>query len=496
MYRVMIVDDEACASNFIKQIIEKKCPGYEIAGIAENGKQALERISVWQPDVVISDIRMPVMDGIELVERLSKEHPNLFLVLVTGFQEFEYAQKALRAGVSEYLLKPVKLSEMVKLMEALSDRLDRLYYERQIRIFNDIVNHKENFAVSKLKQWFEPGEYCAVLIRKKGLPKRFSTQNSVAVYSMENEKFFMYGRDEMEALYLINKKYLFNQTFDEITQRIIDRFTDQNAYITCIKEGQVFLIEDLPKIVHHLYRKLDWEIIIGKNQIISACRECNCEIQTGELEHPLIEKMVYYIKYKELHKLRKVISSLFDLWEREKRTQMYVEKQVEYIFYLLNNAYNIADQYQEMGITLAEAFAYVENMKELKEVVMQIIMQLAPDSQIEQIDNKTELFREILNYLDAHIHEEITLVRICRYFGISQTSLSRLFRNQKGCSFSNYLTKQRIGQAQRIMDNEPDIFIKDVAERVGYKDQFYFSRIFRSVVLMSPSEYMDKGHSI
>ena len=121
------------------------------------------------------------------------------------------------------------------------------------------------------------------------------------------------------------------------------------------------------------------------------------------------------------------------------------------------------------------------------------IKQCIPNIKKESIDDKEQLFRFILAYLDTHIREPLTLGEICRKFGVSQTSLSRMFRIYKETSFTNYLTEIRIDQAKRMMQQEPSAFVKDIAGRVGYSDQFYFSRIFRSVTGVCPKEFMERA---
>lgn len=489
MYKVLIVDDEASASNYTKQIIEKKCPEYTICGTAEDGAQALEMVKKNRPDVIISDIRMPVMDGILLSEAISKMDPNIIMVLVSGYQEFEYAQKAIRAGVREYLLKPIKPKALQNLLARLSPQINQYYYEKRIELFNRLVMKNEQVSKNEIETAFENGRYFALFLRRKGLPKRFLTDNCAPIYSLVNEQIFIYGRDEMEALYLIHEKYLFNESISEFSCRIMERFREDGDYITCIKYSKSFFINELPVIFKLLHRSLDLGIVIGQSQIIGVdeCHEINYQIKKDEEE--ILKGTEYYIKYKDIHRLEKNIDRHFSLWQKEKCNQMHVEKQLSYIFYLLNKAYDIKE-YQEIMYALDEAFAYVEDLDELKDIVLQLIRQFAPLDKREVFADKDELFNSIIEYMKNHLNEEITLIKVCRKFGVSQTSLNRMFRSKKQSSFVNYLVHLRIEQAKEILRMEPTLYIKDVAARVGYKDQFYFSRLFRSIVGKSPSEFI------
>lgn len=107
MFRVLVVDDEPSALDYICNIIKLKCPSLAIAGTAENGKDGLNKYRQLAPDLVISDVKMPVMGGLEMVKAIKEEDGDAQIVLVSGYQEFEYVKAALRYGVSDYVLKPM-----------------------------------------------------------------------------------------------------------------------------------------------------------------------------------------------------------------------------------------------------------------------------------------------------------------------------------------------------------------------------------------------------
>ncbi len=120
MHRVIVVDDERIALKYICSIIEKKCPDYEVVATAEEGMEALQKVEEYQPDLVISDIKMPLMSGIDLVAEIHERHPDIYAVIVSGYSDFEYARSMMKLGVSDYILKPVVPSEMVKTLEKIT----------------------------------------------------------------------------------------------------------------------------------------------------------------------------------------------------------------------------------------------------------------------------------------------------------------------------------------------------------------------------------------
>lgn len=138
-----------------------------------------------------------------------------------------------------------------------------------------------------------------------------------------------------------------------------------------------------------------------------------------------------------------------------------------------------------------EAFYYAENMQKLAENIQQILCRnILEEGRTGKIDTP-EFFHKIEEYMKDHLSEQLSPQKVCGVFGISQAYLSRLFRKYSTSSFSKRLTVMRVERAQQIMRENNELFIKDIAARVGYGDQFYFSRIFRSIAGISPTEYLE-----
>lgn len=173
MYQIFIAEDEPAAMKHLCTLVKLKCPQFEIIGCADNGKEALEQMDRLQPDVLITDVKMPVMDGISLVEKVKEKYPRIFSVIISGYQEFDYARAAIRAGVCDYILKPVRPSTFQESMRILQGRLDELYYT----IRNDMLQQMCRGTGLKEKQYFRrvfsSETYYVALLRKNSLPRRF-----------------------------------------------------------------------------------------------------------------------------------------------------------------------------------------------------------------------------------------------------------------------------------------------------------------------------------
>lgn len=179
---------------------------------------------------------------------------------------------------------------------------------------------------------------------------------------------------------------------------------------------------------------------------------------------------------------------MFELWEKERQTQFQIENKIRYFFYLAKSK-GILKEWNEYW--LDDAFATALTMDELCSNIIEILSHNAGGIPITHYE-KEGVFQEILSYMKNHLNDNLSVQNICKEVGISPATLNRLFRTYASMPYKNYLTNLRIEHAQLIMQNHPQSYIKDVAAYVGFKDQFYFSRVFRSITGISPTEYLEK----
>lgn len=164
-YKVILVDDEAEVIDMIEKKIHWNDLGFEVAGSATNGVKALELVEKLQPDVVLTDIKMPYMDGLELSRRLNREYPNIYIMLCTGFDEFEYAKEAVHLEIKEYMLKPVNATELSESLTNLKHTLDREREEKlNVKKLNDYFQEvlpklQSNFFISLIEGRVEKHDY-------------------------------------------------------------------------------------------------------------------------------------------------------------------------------------------------------------------------------------------------------------------------------------------------------------------------------------------------
>lgn len=493
MYQVFIAEDEPTALQYLCTIIENKCPDFQVVGTAENGKSALEQMEYLHPDVLITDVKMPVMDGIFLVKKVKEKYPNILSVIVSGYQEFEYAQTALKYGVCDYILKPVRPATLQESMYALQKRLSEYHYAKRNQMIRQMYTG-EKLDPALLKKFFSDEAYYIALLRKNNLPRRFTEFGSVEIFSIKEEQMMLYGRDEMEALYICPVRLLFHDSFYQLMMHVLEKEQETKNFHTLVLLSKPVDTDQLPEKIRQLYQILNNHLIVGKNQIIKADN-----LNEGNelfISDNSLKRLEYLAGEGSQQETAGEIMNCFTEWEKKNYSQLLTEELVREMFRIFRKAGLLEEAVSMCDFYIDEAFYYAENMQKLGENICQILCRnMADEARKSKIDTP-EFFEKIEKYMNEHLAEALSHQYICGVFGISQAYLSRLFRKYSTESFNKRLTVLRVERAKEIMKQRPELFIKDVASMVGYEDQFYFSRIFRSMTGVSPTEYLEKIKSV
>lgn len=493
MFRVLVVDDEPGALQHICSIIKMKCPDYIVAGTAESGEEGIKWFQEKEADLIITDVQMPRMNGIEMITAIRQQFPDVMSIVVSGYQEFEYAQGALKAESADYILKPVVPSEMCKTMDRVTQKLKQKNYYKKNSVIHGMCSG-EIYDEKTILKTFSYCEYYAAVIRRNGLPKRFSGSSGLEIHSDINEMVTIYGRDEMEELYLLPKELLLEENFQDYIFRIKDKYATDNQYITLVYKEEVFPVQEIQSIILGLYRNLDMVSVVGLTQTVKMQEGLNHKEM--DIDHEAVNLILKNIEFmiweQQYERVKKEIRRIFHNWETEKKPQIWMEFIARQVIFLIRNSSKKAPILIECEYMMEDAFYYSVSVEELVVNLFEIMFRYTKEQEeINRVDSP-EFFGMIKDYLYTHISDSISLQSVCKKFAVSQTYLSKLFRKYEQQSFNRYLTDIRMKKAMELMKNNEEIYIKDIAAMVGYSDQFYFSRLFRSCMGKCPSEFLEE----
>jgi two-component system response regulator YesN len=483
------VEDEPAAAENIRDIIRLYCPQFEIAAAGDNGAEGLALARLHQPDLLLTDIRMPVMDGLELITRLHGELPQVKTMILSGYEDFEYARTALQYGAADYLLKPISPQAMTAALDRVIPLLNETIGRRRLPLIRSLLNDNPPDRAA-LKKQFPASGYTVAISRKNGLPGRFRPNVFTPIqYRVDGETIDLYGRDEMESIRLSSGDAILSNP--SAAEQLNWLHRDVPGYTTTVVWHEVFPIEELPGIMKALYANLDRGLVIGKTRLIFVgARYGEHTVKCPQGDGEFRQRFGYYLKENKIEAIRTLLLDQLKTWEAQEQTQLYVEKTIRLIFEELLRKFENPAGDEGFEFMIEDAFFYAASYGELRESLLFILEKLlpAPEQSINKVDTP-EFFALIRDYLDAHINEEVSLQSLCGHIGISQTYMSRLFRKYTGLSFHHYFTSLRIEKAKGYLLNK-DTLIKDAAAMAGFTDQFYFSRVFRSMTGLSPSDYI------
>lgn len=530
MYRILIVDDEEIIRLGLKQAIEWEQIGFTIAGIAGSAFEALKFMEQNPIDVVLTDIRMPRMSGLELARCVTQRYPHIKIVILSGYSDFHYAQEAINYSVFAYLLKPSKEQDIINVFGKLKGVLDqeRVQYER-LKQNNDVLLERTLIDIITAEPEYqnEHGDTLVMLCPQLKGSYKYIMVIEIILENIEDSctESTVLIRNCSEKIFYAVKKFTTKKRtcipFSIIPGEIgiliccdeetgIER-TAQSLFeviqVSLIDYGKVNLvgglsglfteIKDMSSSYYNAREILRHKVYKGINRVILNSDEFLDEEKTPNLSLKQIAAGIVKVVTSGCYeKGIDFIRSMFDEFKKSKITN------VEWIystFYRL--LFLIEMESAALGLNYERIFGP-------KEEVMQILKKLATFDDMSNYITKliiiavqkfqecekdpvSKIIKAAVDKINCCYAQEINLESIARYLNISPTYLSRLFKKELNVNFKEYLTDVRITHAKELLK---DIRFKvyEVAEQVGYIDQRYFSEIFKSKTGLTPLEYREK----
>ena len=524
-YKVLLVDDEEEAIEAIRLKLEWETLGFEVIGSANNGVKALELVERLQPDVVITDIKMPYMDGLELARALNEDYQNIHIIIFTGFDEFEYAKEAVHLEIEEYMLKPINSQELSECLKRLKKTLDN---EREEKLNVKKLEHYFNASLPM----FQTNLFISLI---EGRITEADCEKFLAAYQihMTGPLFgcAVFHTSEHHVPEGMNALLLSMSVEQEIRERIAEKWKSQmftylgNTVLVMelnSEEEAVAFTDDCDRFCRWAYRVMGADVTAGigracdslftSNQSYAGAREAvsyrvlygtQRAINIGEIA-PTEQEISVQSEDTKMHALFKTIN-LGSREEIEKAAQSESEK-------LHRNAKTVS-QYKLATMEMVGAFyrfcannfidfkdycAEVENpyekVPEMDESTLKgwlVNSAVAISEELKNARNTTSrrIVEEAKGIVrDRYMQPDLSLDTVCSELGVSNSYFSSLFKKETGKTFISWLTDYRMDHAADLMLETNEKSYK-IAERVGYQDANYFSYVFKKRFGMSPSKY-------
>ena len=510
MIKVIIAEDKPPILRSIKSKLEAIDPELKIVGVAGDGEEALMLTKELKPDIIFTDIRMPVMDGLQLITEAKKVNDGIFFVIISGYDEFEYARKAMKLGVSEYLLKPVTKDTLTDTVSRiLSDlRQKKHHYEKEL-IADMISSSKINKQMMDYD--FECDCFCVACVNigpYSDFVISFTNPfnlvwSSVDLDSIVNEhlknngKYWIIdGRNLTEQVIVFARLGHAGTDYEYVSRLVFESLSSLNVPVNMIVGKKLHKFTDIEFEVQFLRALMRKNIVFGKsNMLVSGQVNVSNSNENNLLSPSLEKKLGAIILSNQKNLFLDELKMLFASWEQNNYTQYAVEKFLKQIDWLFRKS--LADKLtsgNDSELEIDEILSMSENYNILFANVVFIFGQYFYDSNNDGRISLKNTINKIESFIKAHYSEQISVNYIADIFSLDVSYLSRAFKNHKGISPIEFIVRLRMEKAKELLSGNPNLTIKDIAEAVGYNDQFYFSRIFKIITGVSPSIFKKSIH--
>ncbi|WP_409346500.1 response regulator [Paenibacillus sp. MBLB4367] len=474
MYKVLIVDDESWVIESLKASVEWEANGFEVTGQAENGSEALEFIRREMPDVVFVDIRMPGMTGLEVIKRGGELRQAIRFIVVSGYAEFAYAQKALNYGAVAYCLKPYDEDEILSVLKKLKKQLDASRQTSDLALIQLLEEQSEENRL-RLKQELakcgiagdaDTSELTAIVAAGSSQPPIVSPEGALAIRIGKIKMLYVVKTGTEKALVAELERQLGTPLRGiGVSEPFVGLAAVNSAVLSASQLADHYFISGGPGV------------FFAQSVQQAALNEA-------------IKKIDAAIRNKEISAVNRhfeAIGAMFRQGELTIRQALHVYNMMMSFLYRLG--YEQGDNLLYSSELLIETFGTVQDMIAYLESLT--IRSFRSGAEFSSEETSNETFKSLFQYVNEHFREDLSIQELSQKFYINPGYLSQLFKREVGEPFTAYIAKQRIAYACELLERT-NMMIGEIAEISGYPDYFYFTRTFKKLTGQTPTQFRSK----
>ncbi len=515
MYKLIFVDDEAIVRDGISTCIPWGQNGFKLTGLFEHGIQALEYMKDNPVDVVISDINMPRMDGLTLSRNIEEKYPEVMVLLLSGYDEFEYAQEAIKSKVREFLLKPITADELSSVLKSIIGELDFLrerkkqfaHMEEKLAMsfpllkerflyrmvsgkldIKSIERRKGYFQWLDLKLFYQisvisiPGNWNEI--------DRITLSEFIKTVLNEDEELLSNRTEDLVILLQGDKKDELKQRSETLAKRIY--MYSSKLLKDQISTGCGEIVDNLtllPESYRGACNAVDYSRVLGLSQILSIEDVRNRKRIAPERFSDLTSKLIEQLKSGSRTLTNGALLEVFAYLE----THLLTALEATFYFTRLHLSFVNFVQEMELYIDSDDTSLYqpgnLKSMEQAKIFFLDLLDLI--ENRIQQqrniaVKSRIEKAKKIIESKKGD--SQFSLQDICNEVFLSVSQFSLIFKEGTGKTFTEYLTMCRIDEAKRLLKTS-DLKSYEIAEETGFTDPRYFSILFKKITAMTPMEF-------
>lgn len=512
MYTVFIVDDEPIERQAMQMMIQSLSSEIQILGEAGNGFEAIKRIRDLRPDIVLLDIQMPGIDGLEVVEELIRLNIQVKVILITSHSTFEYARKALKLGVEDYLVKPTSIEDLEQTLSHILKELNRSREELGIKRENEAKMHDMQVLLRHdLIKHIEAGVYskelpkilnllnvryissCAFIFKGTNLSPSILDRLTVQIRRLGFTEFHD-SKEEYSLIIIINELESRSMNQRSLCDYMISYLNSQGIYEFSIHVGS---LEKEPAALPLSFHKAFISSLRGGQRgtkgVFHYDEQTTLDEQSDRSLLGLIDTLTPMVLTGDMSEITRVLESndtrvlMTDIHDNGKISRYY-QQLIILIKHRISQdipAYIVRHDDLAEGLFEQDHISYEDLKMEVQNQLATLIDTLR---EIKEAANNP-LYKKVVRYLEENSMKNLSLESLAQEFHVSTYYVSKIVKLATNCSFSEFLTQLRIAKAKDML-RQGRMNVKEVSFAVGFNSQHYFSRIFKKYTGLSPSEYV------
>lgn len=530
MYKVLIVDDEVLVRVGIKSTIDWENYGFTVVAEASNGEQAYDAYMQHKPDVVLTDIRMPKKDGLWLTKTIRKENLQAKIIILTCYNDFDYAREALKSGADDYILKSeAEDEELIKAFSNVKEALDSELNEQERSDYlkkqmdTNIAAVKEKLLDGFLKSdnavddrllarcadfGFDPegaGFVLAVMFRddaqrRAEVPEQEWQHMNNAIANIasgildEAKISYLAKENNNEFIFLLSKRDLKTAEVHDAVEAIRSAVTQYfDIPLSAAVSSRFDDIAAVSGTYHHLCQSAGQLFYMNESSVVDTSGKFPQNINIFSIKKSFEQLLINCMDEEDEEKAVDVIAQTEDFFRRNNakvtEVKLFYSNMVSSIFeryhHCIEEDWNYGDYTYNHDRIMA-----ITKIRSIVRLVEDVILTVIRNIKNYRLSNSNNIIRKAIDYIEKNYHTEISLKLLSEYLNLSKHYVCYLFKKETGDNISLYVNKLRIEKAkQLILDS--DCKIKEIYDKVGFSDLQYFCKTFKKMTGMTVVSYRD-----
>lgn len=529
-WKMCVIDDIVAVIEGISKSVRWSEHGIHLVGTATNGEDGLRLIEEMSPDIIITDIRMPKIDGMALTERVKAKYPTCKIIFITGFTDFEYAQQALKLGAFDFIAKPFSLAEIVEavlkaklvLEEERSEARKRWQLEQRVKTsipmlqqeFLQLLLHHRGEEENVLKRWefldiplakenlivmvleidnFE--EHCLHIPVQEAELLRFALQNIVEETISAYTSCIVFRETMVRFVAIFNEKEGISSLM--IAEKCCQHIEMYTRFTVSIGLGLAIpRINELVSSYDQAVAALSYHFYTGGNGVFGYHEVTTTDIRRIYCSVDMEKELLYSIRSGNSEKASAIITHIFAEFisnEEMPEPEYVISLYYELAYMMIRVLLEIVSQEDAISILQSvrdRSMLGSVSMGKLKGKLQQLCQLCCELIERSRASVASSIIEESVHYIRSHLHEDLSVQSSARLVHLSGSYFANLFKKTIGMPFMQFVTQERMELAKnRLLAGHQ---VQEIAYATGYGDRRYFSEAFKKHIGMTPSEFRTK----